>query len=90
VLRSILNSLRGYYRKKPRYSVAKRTEYKGRIYHSKREAEYARDIDLLQDAGEIKSWTPQVLVTLSAKGEKICRYVLDFKVEHKSGDMSRS
>lgn len=52
------------------------TVYAGREYASCREATRARDLDLLQKAGEIVYWWPQVPFPLS-KGVK---YVADFVV----------
>lgn len=53
-----------------------RTVYAGREYQSAREAAHARDLDLLQRAGEIVAWFPQVRITLAAG----IVYVADFVV----------
>jgi hypothetical protein len=53
-----------------------RTTFQGREYASKREAQRARDLDLMLKAGEIVYWWPQVPFPLS-KGVK---YVADFVV----------
>lgn len=60
----------------------KRTEYKGSIYASKLEATQAYELDVLQQAGEIKSWEAQVRESLEAYGEKIGEYWPDFRVIH--------
>ena len=52
------------------------TEYAGRYYQSRKEAQRARDLDLMLKAGEIVYWWPQVPFPLS-KGVK---YVADFVV----------
>jgi len=64
---------------------AERKEYGGRIYHSKKEAGYARDLDLLKKAGEIKDWKPQHKLPLNVNGYHICNYIVDFLVTYKDG-----
>lgn len=59
---------------------AQSTRYNDRLYHSKFEASYARDLDLLIKAKEIKSWEPQVRISLDVNGYHICNYVVDFRV----------
>jgi hypothetical protein len=39
------------------------TEYRGYRYHSKREASFARDCDLLLRAGQLRDWNQQVKVS---------------------------
>lgn len=55
-------------------------EYAGRVYHSKAEAGYAKDLDLLVVAGEVRDWTPQYKIDLNANGKHICTYIPDFLV----------
>ena len=65
---------------------AQSTLYKGIAYHSKKEAGFARDLDLLLKANEIKSWERQFKIELRApSGELICRYYCDFMVVDKNG-----
>lgn len=64
---------------------ARKAEYGGSTYHSKKEAQYAAELDLLLRAGEIVGWRRQVRVPLEVNGEVVCRYVIDFVVEHKDG-----
>ena len=66
---------------------AKRTAYSGRVYHSKREAQYAQQLDLRKLAGEIKSITPQFRVPIVIQGTLICTYVVDFKVVTSTGEI---
>jgi len=54
------------------------TEYRGRKYHSKFEAEYAMKLDWKLRAGEILDWKPQVKLPLIVQGVKICDYIIDF------------
>lgn len=57
-----------------------RTEYGNRKYMSKKEAGYARDLDLMIKAGEVKEWIPQFRLRLDVNGYHICDYLVDFKV----------
>ncbi len=47
---------------------AQRTEYGGRMYDSKSEAKRAYELDLLQLAGEVAWWLPQVPVMVGEPG----------------------
>jgi hypothetical protein len=60
-------------------------EYNGRVYHSKKEASYAQDLDLLVEAGEVLEWTPQFKIDLQANGRHICTMIPDFLVTLKDG-----
>lgn len=64
---------------------ALRTEYAGRAYASKAEAEYAFGLDCRLKAGEIASWRPQVRIPLEVNGSLVCNFVVDFEVTHLSG-----
>lgn len=67
--------------KRPKYRNV-RTEYRGMPFDSKAEAEYARQLDLRQNAGEIKGWTRQVPFMLGVPENK---YRADFLVFHNDG-----
>ena len=57
------------------------TEYKGRNYHSKFEAENAQILDLrMHEKGpkRIVSWTPQFRIRLKVNGFLITTYIIDF------------
>jgi len=54
------------------------TLYNGHSYHSIKEANYARELDLRIRAGELKSWRRQVPIELRVNGQKICVYTIDF------------
>lgn len=54
--------------------------YNGRVYHSKREAAYAQDLDLLKKAGEIKDWTAQFKLSMDVNNHHICNYYVDFYI----------
>lgn len=55
-------------------------EYNGSIYHSIKEANYARQLDLRVRAknDSLKEWRRQVPVHLYVNGAKICTYTIDF------------
>ena len=56
-------------------------EYGGRVFDSKAEAAYARQLDLMRAAGLIRSWEPQPWLTLiGGKRETLIRYRPDFYV----------
>jgi len=65
------------------------TEYNGRKYHSKKEAIYAKTLDMQKMAMSIHdrviSWTPQVSFTIQVNGHHICKYILDFEVIYADG-----
>ena len=53
-----------YSAKKHKYN-AQRTEHNGVLYASKKEADYAKNLDLCRKAGEIQYWLRQVPFTLT-------------------------
>ena len=59
--------------------------FNGRVYASKMECEYARDLDLRERTKNIHSWEPQYRVPLVVGGIKICTMVIDFRVIHNDG-----
>lgn len=65
------------------------TEYNGRIYHSGKEASYARTLDALKKAARpedrVVEWEPQVTYDLVVNGKKICQIVPDFRVHFADG-----
>lgn len=70
-----MTRLRHKFGKRQKYG-AKPTEYNGRRYDSKREAAYARELDMRKAAGEVIGWLPQVPIPLPGG----VRYVVDFLV----------
>ena len=66
---------------------AQSTIYNGISYHSKKEATYAQELDLLKKAGEIKDWERQVKIDLEVNGYHIANYYVDFKIENKDGSI---
>lgn len=75
-------------------ATRKRSKYKnvpkdfaGITYHSKKEAKYARDLEVRRKAGEIEKWERQVKVELYAWGCHICNYYVDFRVTYPDGDI---
>lgn len=64
---------------------AKKTEYKGVLYDSKREAAYAQELDWRVRAGELIGWERQIRFELIINGTKIGRYTIDFLEINKDG-----
>lgn len=67
--------------------------YKGVLYHSKRECEYAQELDLLKSAGKIEHWERQVIYPIKIQPNDKDReplvvfdYVADFLVYRKKGE----
>lgn len=56
--------------------------YDGRLYASKFECEYARELDLRKRTKAIKDWSPQHRVPLVVNGKTITTMVVDFRVVH--------
>lgn len=63
----------------------KKTEYKGEIYDSAKEAERAFELDMLLKQGEIKSVERQPAFKIEINGRKICTYRADFKITYADG-----
>lgn len=76
---------RGKYNIAPK---AKRT-YKGTVYMSKLESDYKKHLDLLRKAttpkNRVVSVVEQMPFEIVINGQKICKYLLDFKVEYGDG-----
>lgn len=51
-------------------------------YDSKFEAGYAKELELRQKAGDIKSWEEQERMELNVNGYRVCTYKVDFTVYH--------
>ena len=64
---------------------AKKQEFNGVSYHSKKEAGYASDLHFRHTAGEIKDWERQVKVSLDVNGYHIANYYVDFLIHHNDG-----
>lgn len=62
-----------------------RQTYNGNTYHSKKEAEYAAELDSRKRAKDIKNWRKQEKIELYAYGKLICNYYIDFVIEHNDG-----
>ena len=69
---------------KSKYS-SKTCEYKGSIYHSRKEAAYAQELDFRLKAKEFKKWERQIKIDLRLNGEHICNYYMDFVITHHDG-----
>ena len=64
---------------------AKPTIYNGIKYHSKFEAEYAKNLDWRLKAKDIKRWERQVKISLDVNDSHICNYFMDFVIAHNTG-----
>lgn len=69
-------------RRGPRIKNYQSCFYNGRIYHSKKEAGAAQELDLRLKAKDIKAWEPQVKMSLDVNGHHITNYFVDFKITH--------
>jgi hypothetical protein len=66
----------------------RRTEYRGRMYASKREAAFAAQLDALMKArgkDRVAAWSAQPRFPLVVNGVKVCTYVADFLVSYADG-----
>lgn len=61
---------------------AKKQEFNGIQYHSKKEAAYAHELSIRKAAGEIKDWERQTKISLDVNGKHIANYYIDFVVYH--------
>ena len=61
---------------------AKKTVYNGITYHSKFEAEYAKNLDWRLKAKDIAGWDRQMKIPLAVNGKHICNYFIDFTIVH--------
>ncbi len=63
---------------------SQKTIYAGRIYHSKREAEFAKHLEYLKHAHELKDRVVniqyQVPFVIKVRNVHICKYIADFVV----------
>ena len=67
-----------------KYKAEKQT-FNGRSYHSKKEADYAAQLEWLRKAGEVKEVTPQYKLDIRVNGKHITNYFIDFRVEYTDG-----
>lgn len=67
----------------------KKTEYEGVVYDSKKEAEFARTLDILRkakkDRERVVAWQRQVPFDVKIRGTKVCSYKADFLVTYADG-----
>lgn len=64
---------------------AKKTEYNGRTFDSKKEANRAWELDMLKKAGEVVDIDYQPVFVCVVEGKKICKYYADFQVTYADG-----
>lgn len=63
----------------------RKTLYNGNVFDSLKEAKECRNLDIKLKNGLIKKYERQVPYPVVINGQKICKYVLDFKVELNNG-----
>jgi hypothetical protein len=66
---------------------AKKQEYGGKKYDSRKEAAYAFELDLRLKAGDIAAWDRQKRISLDVNGRHICNYICDFLITHNDGTL---
>src|SRR5437762_12076375 len=59
--------------------------YNGNRYDSKKESEFARELDLRLKTKDIKAWERQVKIELRVNGYLICNYYMDFVIMNNDG-----
>ena len=64
---------------------AKKTEYNGQLYDSKKEAKYAEYLDDRKRKGEIKDWLRQERIDAVINGKKVFYLQVDFTVITNTG-----
>ena len=73
-----------WYRNGNKYNNQK-TVYRDKRYDSKKEANRAFELDMLQRDGQVKKFKPQVKVSCIVNDKLVCNYFADFKVEYPNG-----
>lgn len=63
----------------------RKTEYRGQLYDSKKEAHRAMELDMLVSSGLVSAWYPQHEFKFFLNGVDICSYIADFKVVYPDG-----
>lgn len=64
---------------------AKKTMYRKVLYHSKKEAEYAMELDSKLLKGKIAGWESQETLDIAVNGVHVCKAIVDFIVFHLDG-----
>lgn len=59
--------------------------YNGVRFASKKEANYAAELDLRIRAGDIVSYERQLPFPIVVNGKKVCKYIPDFVITHTNG-----
>tara|TARA_R100001460_G_C3511030_1_gene171458 strand:- start:527 stop:877 length:351 start_codon:yes stop_codon:yes gene_type:complete len=74
------------YQNRNKYKAVKQ-KFNGRTYHSKKEAQYAAELEWRLKAKEIVEYIPQFPLRLYVNEKKICNYFIDFKVIYPDGSI---
>lgn len=75
-------------KKKSRYGIATK-QYNGYTYHSAAEANYARDLDILKQSGELLDWDRQVKHSIYSKITHDGDVVIFFGHEMSASDIKK-
>ena len=59
---------------------AQKTSYNGIVFHSKKEAQFAQELDLRKKAGDIKDWKRQIPFKLIVCDKLVTTYRIDFGI----------
>lgn len=67
----------------------RKTEYAGNVYHSRKEAAYAAELDMLKRAEDprhrVTEYETQKSFDIIVNRTKVCRYIADFDVLYADG-----
>jgi hypothetical protein len=74
------------YRKNKYNNVSCR--YNDYIYDSKKEVDYAKELDMRLRAKDIKGWDRQFKVSIDINGFHICNYFVDFRIFENDGSFT--
>ena len=61
--------------------------YGGNLYGSLAEATYAASLDLRVKVGDLIGWARQIRYPLIVNGQRICWFVVDFRLQHQDKSM---
>lgn len=66
---------------------ARKREYRGVVYDSIKEANYAAELHLRVLAKDILCWERQITIPIDVNGMPVCNVVVDFLITHNDGSM---
>src|ERR1044072_2767368 len=63
------------------------TEFRGALFDSQFEANYAAELEIKRRGGLIKKWERQGNIDLRSYGKHVCFYKCDFRITHNDGSV---